>query len=154
MATAGALNGMELVPVVRGGVINNFITTTAAIAALAPGGSGGSSGLVTTDSLTSDYGVLISDSGTYFDNGNASGLVIATLPAPLPGLNYHFTVTSAQIFQILAPSGASIALGTNNSVLGGSVSSNFLFSSIFVYAPSGMSNQWIATSDTGGWGVD
>jgi hypothetical protein len=107
-----------------------------------------------TVSLTSNYDVLGSDSGTYFDNGNASTPITVVLPLPIPGLEYNFTVTSAQGLTILASVGVSIALGTANSAPGGSLSSNLRFSSVFIYAPSGVSNQWVAKSDTGGWNVD
>jgi hypothetical protein len=110
-------------------------------------------GAVTAISLTANYVVQNTDSGTWFDNDSAAGPLTATLPAPSPGLEYHFTVTSAQTFQISAPTGVSVALGTAQSAPGGSVSSNLIFSSIFVYAPRGASNQWIAVSDTGGWNV-
>lgn len=109
---------------------------------------------VTTISLTSSYNVAFADSGTYFDNDAVSVPITATLPPPSPGLNYHFTVTSAQLFQIKASAGVSIAIGTVESVPGGSLSSNFLYSSVYIYAPSGVSNQWVAESETGGWDVN
>jgi hypothetical protein len=148
MPSAGALNGADIFPIVRNG--QNYSGTAAAMAALA---GGGGSPFVTTRSEVANYNVLSTDSATYFDNGGASGAVVFTLPPVSPGLNFHFTVVTGQSLEVAAPAGVRIALGVNNSAPGGNLSSNLPFSAIFVYAPAGVANQWIAESNTGGWDV-
>jgi hypothetical protein len=104
-------------------------------------------------SKSSNYTILPADSGTYFDNGGAFGPVVFALPPLAAGLNFRFTVVTGQTIEVLAPFGVKIALGVANSSSGGNISSDLSFSSVFVYAPSGVSGQWIAISETGGWDV-
>jgi hypothetical protein len=144
------LNGDEIVAIAALGPMSAQ-TTTGAIAALATGGGAG--GRVVTASKSSNYTVLPTDVGTYFDNGGALGSVIFVLPSPAAGLNYNFSVVVQQTLEVDVPGGVTISLGTVNSVSGGKISAGLPFSSIFVYAPSGVGNQWIAISQTGGWSV-
>src|SRR5438445_8029066 len=110
---------------------------------------------LSTSTKINNYVVLSANSGTYFDNGAAAGEVDFTLPAALPGLNYCFSVVTAQIVKIVAATGEKIAVGLYNSAASGNVVSNVPFSSLCIYAPSGMSAQWVTKyTPTGLWTIN
>jgi len=102
---------------------------------------------------TSNYSVLSTDSGTYFDNTGAAGEVDFTLPAYAAGLRYCFTATAAQILKVIAPASAKIAVGTTNSATAGNVTASAVYSAVCIYATS-VSNQWAADGTTGSWTVN
>ncbi len=102
---------------------------------------------------TSNYSVLSTDSGTYFDNTAAAGEVDFTLPAYAAGLRYCFTATAAQILKVIAPASAKIAVGTTNSATAGNITASAVYSAVCLYATS-VSNQWAADGTTGSWTVN
>ena len=79
MVPGGPLTGAEIIPFVRAGVVQNFITTAAAIAGLAGGGAGGIS-LVKLNGTTSyslSDGVVDGEIVAVFDNlGRAPGQTV------------------------------------------------------------------------------
>lgn len=54
----------------------------------------------TVQTKTADYTVTVADSGRTFSTAGASGTVVFTLPAAVPGLRYRFRVGAAQELRI------------------------------------------------------
>ena len=102
---------------------------------------------------TTNYSVLSTDSGTYFDNTGAAGEVDFSLPTYAAGLRYCFTTTAAQILKVIAPASAKIAIGTTNSATAGNVTASAVYSAVCIFATS-VSNQWAADRTTGSWTVN
>ncbi len=105
---------------------------------------------VAVSSKTGPYQITGSDSGTYFDNTGAVGLVPFTLPPYLVGLHYCFVVMVAQILEVIAPAGASIAIGASNSTAGGNIQANTPYIYVCLVASSAP-NQWITDRVNGTW---
>lgn len=112
---------------------------------------GGGAAALRLVSKTSNYTVLTSDNGTYFNNIGAGGTVIFSLPAGAAGLSYSFLVDASQILRILAVGGDFIAQGTLNSASGGNIQSNLPCS--FLTLVCYKATQWAVTSSEGSWTV-
>jgi len=87
---------------------------------------------VNTASKTTDYTVLASESGTFFNNRGATVAINFTLPAMADGLNYHFyaaddfaiTVTSGTADKMICDNDVaadSLALSTGSEIMGGCI---------------------------------
>lgn len=100
---------------------------------------------------TTNYTVLVDDTGTHFDNIGASGTVIFTLPTAAAGLSFGFLVDAAHTVEVLALSGDHIAIGGTNSASGGNVQSNLPYA--FIGVECHKATQWVATSTVGAWTV-
>lgn len=140
MPNIGTLNGEELVPVVRGGVVENFTTTTAQIAALAASGA--------YISVTESQALTASQSGSVIDNYGASQTITLILPAWRLGLVFTFTVAADQAL-IIDPDGSDQI--SVNGELYGDVNSQQLYASL-ILATSNLPGVWITRSLTGEWG--
>lgn len=149
--------GSSAVHVQIGGISNApFIKSTNTVPLMVGTPGGTSESLLSSDATntkTSNYPILNSDSGYYFDNLGASGEVDFTLPVWAAGLQYCFTVEAVQILKVIAPASAKIAVGTTNSTTAGNITANTLFSTICIFATSN-GNQWAAKSVTGSWTVN
>lgn len=105
-------------------------------------------------SKTSNYTVLVGESGIIFDNTGASAEVDFTLPtaaAGNKGLRYTFIVVAAQTLKVIAGASTKIAIGASNSGTAGNISNATAFGSVTLEAVS--ATQWVATSSTGTWTV-
>ena len=103
-------------------------------------------------SKSSNYAVQSGDSGTLFDNTGAVSEVDFTLPPAAAGLGFVFTVVVAQIVKIIANGADKIAVGSSNSIAGGSIQSAAPFSVVKLYS-SNLPAQWIAENAVGPWQV-
>ena len=105
-------------------------------------GGGSSNGNQVSE--TGPYTITTDPNGTYFDNTGATTPVPYTLPAYSAGLHFCFTVTVNQILEVIAPSGAFIAIGSSISASGGNISADLPFSTACL----------IASTKSGYWFVD
>jgi hypothetical protein len=139
---AATLDGTELAEIVQIG--NNRKTTTQSIANLS---------LARARIITkiTDYSVLITDSGAFFDNGGASGEVDFLLPGAQPGLQFGFIVHAGEAVTVIAGGSANISLGTVSSEIGGNISSSSPYSIIHMIAVS--TTEWVVDTSTGDWNI-
>lgn len=79
------------------GRCNRYISSTVIAVDIDPDGKAGTSNVSTK---TADYTVLASDSGKTFSTAGASGTVVFSMPAAVPGLKYRFYVGAAQELRI------------------------------------------------------
>lgn len=98
-----------------------------------------------------DYGVLVAESGTIFNNIGATGTVNLTLPVAEKDLRYGFLVDASFELGVIAQAGESIAVGSTNSAAGGSAVSNIPFS--FLSLGCHKAGQWVADRSVGAWTV-
>lgn len=127
----------DYIPVIRGGVTRHILGNSLS----------STSGKNTISSKISDYTVLVTDSGTHFNNSFATGTVNFTLPNAESGLNYLFTVYSAQLINVICIGGDVIKGGT---VFSANRISSLLPYSVLVLEAHDV-DTWIITSVVGTW---
>lgn len=102
-------------------------------------------------SETSNYGVVTTDSGKFFNNIGATGTVNFTLPTAAAGLHFYFTVEAAQTLTVTAGSGATISIGETTSAVAGNATSASPYSALHVVAIS--TTEWVAIASSGSWQI-
>jgi len=79
------------------GRIVGYVSSTKVLVSIEPIESAGAS---TVQTKTADYTVTAGDSGRTFTTNGASGTVVFSMPAAVPGLKYRFHVGAAQELRI------------------------------------------------------
>ena len=144
---AGVLTRSPVASSAGGGLVN--LTASAVVAIVMLAGDFMPNPLLIA-SKTTDYNVLVTDSGTHFDNFNGSNLNF-NLPASQPGLTYTFSVVISRTVSVVCAGVEQIAIGASNSVIGGKIAASVPFATVTIECHQ--AGQWIATSTTGSWTV-
>lgn len=98
---------------------------------------------------TSNFTVLTTDTGTWFNNSGAAGTITNTLPAAAVGLNYKFTVVTAQNVSVKAVGSDTIRIVGQVTAGAGGIACATVGSSIDIYCP--IAGQWIVASTNTPW---
>lgn len=100
---------------------------------------------------TSNYTVMVADTGVLFNNSGAAGAVTNTLPAAIVGLHYGLDVETAQNFAFKA-----IGTDTIRSAGTASAAAGLIFSSTVggtVHITCNVAGKWVVDSLIGSWSV-
>ena len=89
------------------------------------------------------------DRNTFFTNSGAIGEVDFTLPFAVPGLTYTFYVDAPRTVKVIANGGATIQVGSNSSISGGSAASSTSGNCLTLVAIS--ATRWVTQSHEGNW---
>lgn len=109
--------------------------------------SSSGAGQASIQTHTSDYAVLAVETGTYFDDYGAGGLVVFSLPTATRGLIYTFTGFGTAI-QVVATGGALIDFDGTPGIPGGNLAAGAGSSvTLLCLSPA----VWISTAFSGPW---
>lgn len=103
-------------------------------------------------SKTSNYPVLLTDSGRVLNNVGAGGSVNFTLPTAAVGLQFEFVITDAQTMTITAAASTTIRIAGTASASAGNITANSVGNTIRLVATS--TTAWIAMSHEGTWTIN
>jgi hypothetical protein len=98
---------------------------------------------------TSPVSPAASDSGTYFTNEGAAGLITFNLPVAVAGYIYTFIVENVNGIAITAFAGDTIRFGGTVTATGGTITSTTIGSTITLVSIN--ATEWIAVSLIGTW---
>lgn len=122
---------------------------TTAGGVLVGGGSGAAN--VTVSNKTTNFNALAVESGTRYTNNGAAGTVVGSLPAATVGLNFGFSVATAQILRADANGTDTINWAGTVSAAGGVIEGNVV--GWFVLIECHVTGIWTVTQSQGGWTV-
>lgn len=100
---------------------------------------------------TSNYPVLVGDSGTVFTNTGAGGDIVLTLPAAAVGLEYLAFVNAAHNVRFLASGSNTITNGASTSGAGGHIDNTTVGSAVRLIGLN--TSKWVVLSTVGTWTV-
>lgn len=118
-----------------------------------PGGillDGGATTLVVFNK-TGNFSALAAESGARYTNDGAAGTVVGSLPAATVGLNFGFSVATAQILRADANGTDTINWAGTVSAAGGTIEGNVV--GWFVLIECHVTGKWTVTQSQGGWTV-
>ena len=125
------------------------------ISAVGPQGPPGPSGSIAdVVNLSASTSLTASQTGTYFTNAGATGMIVCSLPvapSPFAPLTFGFIDVSGDGVEILAPAGVTIQNGSDVSSSGGNFTSTSAGNLLSILCIS--ATLWIVTSITGIWDV-
>lgn len=108
-------------------------------------------GNVSVSNKTTNFSALSTESGTRYTNNGAAGTVVGSLPAATVGLNFGFSVATAQILRADADGTDTINWAGTVSAAGGTIEGNVV--GWFIMLECHVTGKWTVTQSQGGWTV-